>query len=197
MDAIEPTTAAPWEFELCLRVPILPLDPGIERFGFDVMHTPEGCRAVSIGEGCASIIDLWKVHDGDLDAISGELGSIDEVIDDVFHERWTPSFPVLIVERLELEMAWRARGLGRIILVRIIAALGSASELVLIEPSPLSSRMLTPEERADGRRRLAKHWEPLGFEHYRNGIYILDLRTQHALDSLAAVITHHEAHEGV
>lgn len=193
---------APWEFELRVRVPILAYDaPGIERFAFDVIWTPEGKAETTIGDGRAFTVDLLQVALIDLDDISADLCAIGEVItSDDFEEDWFPCFPILILDRLWLEPTWRGRGLGRVTLARMIAALGSASELVVSYPAPLSDGDLgasTPAAHGRAVARLAAYWAPLGFKAYRDGVHVLDLRTVGAREALAAVVASHEGQERV
>ncbi|GIG55659.1 hypothetical protein Lfu02_00310 [Longispora fulva] len=94
---------------------------------------------------------------------------------------------VLIVSSVRLDPRWRGFGLGPVLVGEAIEVLSQVARLVACYPSPIGE---SDDDRLAGPARdaavtkLEKVWSALGFWHYRDGVWVIDLAPQTLGDNL-------------
>jgi hypothetical protein len=135
-------------------------------------------------------IDPFETRDlfGLLDGEDGDLGVIGETILNLrtghFHDDLDDlaeglGSSMLILNSATLETQWRGFGLGVVLAGRAIKRLGAGSRGAACYPAPLDRRSSRGAEsdRDQAVAALSGAWQQLGFEHYRDGIFVLNLAT--------------------
>jgi GNAT superfamily N-acetyltransferase len=113
------------------------------------------------------LADVFDRYSDDLLAYYAPLRDA-RLFDDLFGD-------ILIIDRIRIVPEWRRRGVGLAAIAAAIEELGRFCGLVAIMPAPTEPRGMSDEERAKGRRALARHWKQLGFKHVgRSDIWALD-----------------------
>lgn len=141
-----------------------------------------------IGHAEASVLNLGGAHEAGinpleaLDAISAELHHLSEVYDDE-EGWWSEDLHLadigglaLLVETIELKPRYRGLGLGPAVLAGITERLGTGCSFAALEPSPIGDP-LAGKSVDDATRSLERLWRTVGFEPFRNGVWVLDLGT--------------------
>jgi hypothetical protein len=129
--------------------------------------------------------DLLDGESSDLGHIAGVLfepgsGELDPDLDEqleVFGSR------VLILDTVRLTWEWRGLGLGVLLAGSAIKKLSAGARFAACYPAPLDDDPDPPGERSPAgsaaRRKaidaLGRTWGKLGFEHFRDGVHVLDL----------------------
>jgi hypothetical protein len=147
-----------------------------------------------VGDLSIVAVDIYDAHDpfGLLDGEDADLGLIAEAIFDPatgglnteLDQRLEPlGSRVLILSSARLTPAWRGFGLGALLAGTAIRKLSGGARAAVCYPAPLDDA--TPDQDADdpqdpATRRaavatLSEVWGRLGFEHFRDGVYVLDL----------------------
>ncbi|MER5783978.1 hypothetical protein ABT104_20020 [Streptomyces mobaraensis] len=135
-------------------------------------------------------VDPYETRDlfGLMDGEDGDLGVIGETIlngrtghfhDDLDELLAGLGSSMLILNSAKLEDAWRGFGLGVVLAGRAIKRLGAGSRGAACYPAPLDRRTSrgTETDRDQAIAALGHAWQQLGFEHYRDGVFVLDLGT--------------------
>ncbi|SCK40965.1 hypothetical protein YUYDRAFT_05054 [Streptomyces sp. ScaeMP-e48] len=138
--------------------------------------------------------DLFGVldgHDGDVGLVAGAILNLRtrEFRDDLDGIIGSFGSAMLILNSATMNKEWRGTGVGTVLAGRAIKRLGTGCRGVACYPAPLDD---PGESQNDGGREnahqaLRRSWERLGFEHYRKGVYVLDLGTVTLGRSLASL----------
>lgn len=147
--------------------------------------------AAHVGDIEFVLMDLYETRDpfGVLDGHDGDLGLIAETIfsgrrgrgdlaPDLDERLESFGSGLLILNRARLAPQWRGFGYGVLLTGLAIKRLSGGCRAVVCYPSPLGEY---DEEHDSSAReavavnRLSEVWAQLGFEHYRNGVHVLDL----------------------
>ncbi|QPP05203.1 hypothetical protein G4Z16_01040 [Streptomyces bathyalis] len=90
---------------------------------------------------------------------------------------------LLIMDRVHINPEWRGFGIGALAAAEAIRRLSSGCCAVACEPAP-TDREFGDDETAftKAQTKIAKVWESVGFEPFKNGIYLLDCAMQHLQD---------------
>lgn len=139
--------------------------------------------AVSAGE---DIWDLMDAESGDLMKIADEVWDSDRNdLDQELQDRLVGfGSGFLVLDRARVESTYRGQGLGPIIAGLAIERLGRGCHFAACIPAP-TERMT--ENRLQAVGKLERVWSRIGFEHWRSGVWILDLahvKFERALASL-------------
>ncbi|MCE7011806.1 hypothetical protein LWC34_54680 [Kibdelosporangium philippinense] len=151
----------------------------------------EGPRpaASHVGDIEFVLMDLFDTRDpfGVLDGHDGDLGVIAETIfsgrrgrgdlaPDLDERLESFGTGLLILNRAKLAPQWRGFGYGVILTGLAIKRLSGGCRAVVCYPAPLADNDdLDDAVRRAATARLSEVWAQLGFEHYRNGVHVLDL----------------------
>ena len=96
-----------------------------------------------------------------------------------------PDTHVLLLDRIRLHPEHRGRGLGPIVAAAVIGRLGRGCHLAACYPAPFEE---TASQRPGDRERaveaLGRIWAKVGFRHWRDGVYMLDLRGHDITETL-------------
>ncbi|MFN2502824.1 MAG: GNAT family N-acetyltransferase [Acidimicrobiales bacterium] len=87
---------------------------------------------------------------------------------------------VLVLERVWVDPAYRGHGLGPIIAATVVDRLGRGCHLAACYPAPFAGDC-RPEDREQEIEALGRIWAKVGFQPWRDGVWMLDLeerRTQ-------------------
>lgn len=123
-----------------------------------------------------------------LDGFDAELGHVAEVLfgdgqldPDLDEDLEAIGTQILILHHVRLAPSWRGFGLGPLLAGSAIKTLSSGARAVVVYPAPLNEPTgATPDGYDDDTydqavTALQQTWAQLGFEHFRDGVYILDL----------------------
>ncbi|MBT2508551.1 hypothetical protein J7I98_22205 [Streptomyces sp. ISL-98] len=136
-------------------------------------------------------IDPFETRDmfGVLDGHDGDLGLMAETLldpstgefQDDLDEFTEPIYSsMLILTNARLERSWQGFGLGVLLTARAIDKLSPGCRGIACFPAPINGGPSDPdnkETRPLAIATLGKVWEKIGFRHYRNGVFVLDLGT--------------------
>ena len=168
-----------------------------------------------IGDINITALDIYDAADpfGLLDGEDADLGLIAEAIFDPATGRLHPDLDqrlqplgsrILILNSARLTPSWRGFGLGALLTGTAIRKLSAGARAVICYPAPLDDA--TPDEAVDSpedreRRQeavatLSDVWERLGFEHFRDGVYVLDLNLLTLNERLTRLAQHAERFRG-
>ncbi|MDJ0466873.1 hypothetical protein [Streptomyces sp. H27-C3] len=140
--------------------------------------------------------DPFETRDlfGVLDGHDGDVGLIAETILDVssgqFHDDLDdftePIYPgMLILNSAKLVRKWRGFGVGAALVGRAINRLSAGCRGAACYPAPLDG---PDEDRETAVASLQKTWQQLGFKHYRDGVFLLNLGTVTLGEALPGLI---------
>jgi GNAT superfamily N-acetyltransferase len=131
--------------------------------------------------------DECDADSGDLEAVASALwknnGDWRDEFLEKYGEAWTGE-RVLILDRAQLEEDFRGHGLGAIIIGHAIKQLRAGVSIVACYPYPIDKdRADDDSEEADAKNRasaakIAKVYESIGFEDWRNGVWVLDMNSE-------------------
>ncbi|WP_035841567.1 hypothetical protein [Kitasatospora azatica] len=137
--------------------------------------------------------DRWDAADswsGDLEVIAAAvLGGYGrrQGYAKAFENRITqPVGDLLILDRVHLDREWRGFGLGPIIAAEAIRRLSPGCCAVAAYPAmseyPQNREEVTDTYRKRAKKKIAALWESIGFERFRNGVWLLDTALQEPID---------------
>ncbi|MFD3567385.1 hypothetical protein [Streptomyces sp. NPDC058667] len=176
-------------------------DDSVQRWDVG-MHFNEEGPGPCFGTIELYVVDHWRSSNivESLDAVSVDLQEIGAALydpelghirDDLYGDL-ALSGKTTIVDRVRMDRRFRGQGLGVYLTGLALDHLSHGAGVIALFPSPLEDdeTPLPPPGSWEGvdeaalaaaRARLGRAWSCLGFEHYRNGTWILDpgLRTLH------------------
>jgi GNAT superfamily N-acetyltransferase len=135
------------------------------------------------------IVDIYDTRDpfGLLDGEEADLGLIAETIFSAGDGHLDPELDdllepvgsrILILNSVRLGPAWRGFGLGALLAGTAIKKLAGGGRAAVCYPAPIGE----PDEeepsqaaREQAIQALGRVWAQLGFEHFRDGVHVLDL----------------------
>lgn len=136
-------------------------------------------------------LDQTRSPFGVLDGEDAELGRIAEVIFDPASGQLDPTLDaqleplgsrLLILKSVRLTPAWQGFGLGVLLAGIAIKTLSGGVRAAVCDPMPLPDPQdadidvdADPVEREVAVAVLSEVWTQLGFEHFRDGVHVLDL----------------------
>lgn len=133
----------------------------------DARHNQHGR---TIGDAVVLILNLEKGQDVRT-LTDPELG----VWREVAHLRAvSPDHHLLVLDRVRVDPEFRGNGLGPIIAAAVIARLGRGCRLAACYPAPFEG-LCRPEDRPHEVEALGRIWAEVGFRHFRDGVWMLDL----------------------
>jgi GNAT superfamily N-acetyltransferase len=95
---------------------------------------------------------------------------------------------VVLLDRVWLAPDHRGRGLGPIVAAAAIARLGRGCHLAACYPAPFEGAPLGPEDQARAVEALGRLWSKVGFRHWRDGVWMLDLGATDLPATLAGLV---------
>ena len=146
-----------------------------------------------VGDMRITLVDLYETRDpfALLDGEDAELGKIAQALFDPADGKLAPDFDeeleptgdrLLILHSVQLTPPWRGYGLGPLLAGTAIRNLASGARAAVCYPAPLKE---PTDPAADGQRdpadwdkavtALGQVWAKLGFQHFRDGVHVLDL----------------------
>lgn len=81
---------------------------------------------------------------------------------------------LLVLDRVRVEPEYRGNGLGPVIAAAVIERLGRGCRLAACYPAPFEGAC-RPEDRRREIEALSRIWTKVGFRHWRDGVWMLDL----------------------
>ena len=143
-----------------------------------------------VGDMTIVVVDVYQTHDpfGLLDGEDADLGAIAGTVFDVRTGQLAPDLDdlleplgdrILILNSVRLIPEWRGFGLGVLLAGTAIKKLSGGIRAAVCYPAPI-------DDSADGKpdshaareqaiEALSRAWAQLGFEHFRDGVHVLDL----------------------
>ncbi|KOX15222.1 hypothetical protein ADK67_41925 [Saccharothrix sp. NRRL B-16348] len=90
---------------------------------------------------------------------------------------------MLVIDTVRLEPAWRGYGLGTLCVGMMIERLAAGRRLVVLRAAPAERRTakgkvvdeISAAERDLAVAKLGRLWSQLGFEHFKDEVWVLDL----------------------
>jgi hypothetical protein len=172
-----------------------------------IQCTDANGRAVhKVGKVLAYTVDFERMADpfGSLDGESADLGHAASVLFDsesgeldseLYHKLEAFGEGFLLIDWVRLEPAWRGHGLGPLLAGMVIEHLGGGRRFVALQAAPSERRNvageivkeISDEERAAAVVKLGALWSELGFEYFRDEVWILDLALRTFSDRMEAV----------
>ncbi|MFJ9448469.1 hypothetical protein ACIRRH_42730 [Kitasatospora sp. NPDC101235] len=124
------------------------------------------------------------------DSESGELLSIAEAVLDGndYNEEFQkaidmPVGDLLVLDRVYLDPTYRGFGLGPLFAAEAIRRLEGGCCAVAVEPGatewPEDESLVTEAYSAAATRKIAALWETIGFQHFKDGVYLRDTAVDH------------------
>jgi hypothetical protein len=160
--------------------------------GDDPVRWPVGWARVTITalhQG-ANLYEVFDAIDGDHETVAAALfDPIDGDLSEDLEER----YPLILGDILLCDQTWikaeyRGHKLGLLIKAMSIIALGRGCGIAVTYPAPFEGDH-DHEHRDRAIAALGAHWAELGFEHFKNGVWVLDLSAitfQERIDDLLA-----------
>ncbi|WP_158894547.1 hypothetical protein [Amycolatopsis anabasis] len=146
---------------------------------------------IHIADVSIVLVDVYETEDpfGVLDGEDADLGLIAETLFDPATGRLTEGPDdrlepmgdrILILDSVRRAPEWRGHGIGVLLAGTAIKKLSGGVRAAVCYPAPLDAPAHqrgdeNPRERQAAITALAGVWGKLGFEHYRGGVYVLDL----------------------
>jgi GNAT superfamily N-acetyltransferase len=96
---------------------------------------------------------------------------------------------LVLLDRVWLDPDHRGRGLGPVVAAAALARLGRGSHLAACYPAPFDGGSRPPEDQARAVEALGRVWSKVGFRHWRDGVWMLDLTTHDMQATLAELVT--------
>jgi GNAT superfamily N-acetyltransferase len=171
--------------------------PHIERWAVSVLleSAAGGDHRVEVGDARLLVFTLEPGRDiGELaDVASGTWINVDTRAD-------APPLPadlgpvsggtghIVLLDRVWLHPDHRGRGLGPIVAAAAIARLGRGCHLAACYPAPFEGAARRPEDQARAVEALGRVWSKVGFRHWRDGVWMLDLTANDMHATLAELV---------
>jgi len=95
---------------------------------------------------------------------------------------------ILLLDRVWLDPDHRGCGLGPIVAAAAIARLGRGCHLAACYPAPFEGASGQPEDQARAVEALGRVWSKVGFRHWRDGVWMLDLSAADLRATLAELV---------
>lgn len=133
------------------------------------------------------LIDPYDTRDafGILDSYDADLGLVAETVLDPATGRLNPDLAgrlephgsrLLILKKVQLRPEWRGFGIGVLLAGLAIKRLSGGCQAAICYPTPLDDQAdEDPARRRAAVATLSDVWSQLGFEHFRDGVHVLDL----------------------
>lgn len=181
-DAFE-TAAQHWQIEVVA-----------ERFdrGDEPVSWPVGWARVMIAarDHGANLYEVFDSIDGDHETVASALfDPSDGDLSEDLEERYPLILgDVLLCDRTWVKPEYRGHRLGLLIKAMSISALGRGCGIAVTYPAPFEGDY-DDAERDRAIAAIGAHWAELGFEHFKNGVWVLDLSAitfQARMDDLLA-----------
>jgi GNAT superfamily N-acetyltransferase len=159
---------------------------------------PEGDETLHVGDFEVISVDLYETDDpiGLLDGEEGDLGMIATAVFDLdsgelredLDEFLEPMGErLLILNAARLAPEWRGFGLGALLTGAVLQKLSGGARGAVCYPAPFGGSKLDQLTRKRAVKALQRVWEQLGFEHFREGVYVLDLHSVALRESIEAL----------
>jgi hypothetical protein len=165
---------------------------GIEGIGLDVITLGNGDTEIVILRAEGLVLDLHRIENAYdiLDARSQELeaygclldlggnGGLHPELESMLESPFSQH--LVIAERVRVAPAWRgAGGVGRYLAARLLPCVCAQPAVVATEPFPLDVPRDESGEADDAvtgpaLRQVERTWKSIGFQPYKNGIWIMD-----------------------
>lgn len=164
-----------------------------------------------VGDMIIVIVDIYQTRDpfGLLDGEDADLGAIAGTVFDARTGQLDPDLDdlleplgdrILILNSVRLTPEWRGFGLGVLLAGTAIKKLSGGVRAAVCYPAPI-------DEPADGEpdshapreqaiEALSRAWAQLGFEHFKDGVHVLDLSLVTLDESLGRLHKRAEQHRG-
>lgn len=179
----------------------------LRRWYAEIQCTDDGGKPVhKVGKVLAYTVDFERMADpfGLLDGESADLGHIAGVLFDsesgeldseLYDQLEAFGEGFLLVDWVRLEPAWRGNGLGPFLAGMVIEHLGGGRRFVALQAAPSERRNaageivkeISGEERATAVAKLGALWSELGFEHFKDEVWVLDLALRAFSDRMQAI----------
>jgi hypothetical protein len=166
-------------------------EPEAWQISADIFDDSGTHRIFHVGDMEVVVIDPSQTDDpfGVLDGEDADLGRIAETIFDPATGQLDPALDhqlqphgsrILILASVRLTPRWRGFGLGVLLAGTAIKKLSGGVRVAVCQPAPLHDPQEgdvdeDPVEREVAIACLSEVWTQLGFEHFRDGIHVLDL----------------------
>ena len=162
-----------------------------------------------VGDMTIVVIDVYQIHDpfGLLDSDDADLGAIAGTIFDARTGELDPDLDgllepmgdrILILNSVRLTPGWRGFGLGVLLAGTAIKKLSGGVRAAVCYPAPIDElndeEPNSPAAREQAIAALGKVWARLGFEHFRDGVHVLDLSLVTLDESLGRLHKRAEQH---
>lgn len=95
---------------------------------------------------------------------------------------------ILLLDRVWLDPDHRGHGFGPIVAAAAIERLGRGCHLAACYPAPFEAASKQPEDRARAVEALGRVWSKVGFRHWRDGVWMLDLSTSDMHTTLVELV---------
>ena len=95
---------------------------------------------------------------------------------------------IVLLDRVWLHPDHRGHGLGPIVAAAAIGRLGRGCHLAACYPAPFEAASRRPEDRPRAVEALGRVWAKVGFRHWRDGVWMLDLSAEDMQATLAELI---------
>jgi GNAT superfamily N-acetyltransferase len=99
-----------------------------------------------------------------------------------------PTGHVMLLDRVWLDPSHRGTGLGPIVAAAVIERLARGCRLAACYPAPFEVTSAGAEDRARSVEALGRVWSKVGFRHWRDGVWMLDLDTSDVHATLAELV---------
>jgi hypothetical protein len=162
----------------------------IEGIALSIAPVNGGDKELTILHADGVLLDLYQIEDAfeTLDASSAELLEFACLLDSESREfhpdleelLCMPTGSLAIIERVRVAPAWRGLGgLGRYLTARLIPWMFPDAAVVALKPFPIDvprDDHGTADKTALGPalKQVERTWHSIGFERYKNGIWIMD-----------------------
>jgi len=145
-----------------------------------------------VGDMDITLVDAYQTRDpfALLDGQDAELGHVAGTLFDAGDGRLDPDLDeqlepagsqILILHSVRLAPEWRGFGLGALLAGTAITKLSSGARAAVCYPAPLNEETdARPDSQGEAEwdkavNALRQVWTTLGFEHFRDGVHVLDL----------------------
>ena len=96
---------------------------------------------------------------------------------------------ILLLDRVWLDPDYRGRGFGPLVAAAAIARLGRGCHLAACYPAPFEGSSRQPEDQARAVEALGRVWSKVGFHHWRDGVWMLELSTHDMQATVAELVS--------
>lgn len=143
-----------------------------------------------VGDMIIVVVDIYQTRDpfGLLDGDDADLGAIAGTVFDARTGQLDPDLDdlleplgdrILILNSVRLTPGWRGFGLGVLLAGTAIKKLSGGVRAAVCHPAPIGEpgdgEPDSPAAREQAIEALSRVWAQLGFEHFKDGVHVLDL----------------------